>query len=311
MQVSVVIATYNRARLLGATLEALAAQRVAAGLDWEIVVVDNASRDGTAELIRWFAKGAPVPVRASFEPRQGVSHARNRGIAEARGGILAFTDDDVLPAPDWVAETVAAMDRWKAHGVGGRILPRWETSPPPWLSESKRLRECLALEESEESGLLSLPRRLPTIWGPNMAFRREVFERAGGFDPQLGLVGNRLFRGEDVDLVERALELGLPLAYDAALMVFHRIGADRMRRGYFRRLSYDNGEGRGRVLGAPLTHCRIAVTGLPKWIGLRLLGRPRAFDAELAWLESLGMLAGYGRARLGAGRSRRSDITEA
>src|SRR6476661_3558101 len=127
MQVSVVVATYDRARLLGATLEALAAQRVPAGLDWEIVVVDNASRDGTAELIRWFAKGSPVPVRAAFEARQGVSHARNRGIAEARGAILAFTDDDVTPAKDWVAEISASMDRWKAQGVGGRILPQWMT----------------------------------------------------------------------------------------------------------------------------------------------------------------------------------------
>jgi glycosyltransferase involved in cell wall biosynthesis len=314
MQVSVVVATYNRARLLGAALEALAAQRVPSGLEWEIVVVDNASRDGTADLVRWFAKVASVSVRSVLEPRQGVSHARNRGIAEARGAILAFTDDDALPAPDWVAEICAAMDRWKAQGVGGRILPRWEAPPPPWLAASKRLRESLALMESEESRLLSLPRTLPTVWGPNMAFRREVFERAGNFDAGRGLVGTKLYRGEEVNLIDRALAFGFRIAYDPALVVSHRIGSDRMRRAYFRRLFFDNAEGaaraaasesgRGGLLAAPGSLYRAAVTGLPRWMALRLLGKPQAFEAQLAWLESMGALAGYWKAR-------RSEIAEA
>jgi glycosyltransferase involved in cell wall biosynthesis len=314
MQVSVVVATSDRARLLGSTLEALAAQRVPPGFAWEIVVVDNASRDGTADLVRWFAKGAAVPVRAAFEPRRGVSHARNLGIAEARGAILAFTDDDVIPAENWVAEISAAMDRWKAQGVGGRILPRWETPPPEWLAGSKRLRESLALMESEESRLLSLPRRLPTVWGPNMAFRREVFEKAGGFDPGRGIVGTKLYRGEEVNLIDRALDLGFRIAYEPALVVFHRIGPDRMRRAYFRRLFFDNAEGAARVAasetgrtglrGAPRGVFRTAVTGLPKWIGRRLLGNPQAFEAQLAWLESLGSLSGYRKAR-------RPEIAEA
>jgi glycosyltransferase involved in cell wall biosynthesis len=320
MQVSVVVATYNRQRLLAGALEALAGQRVPGGLEWEIVVVDNASRDGTADAVRRFSKSAPVPVRYVFESQQGVSEAKNRGIREARGGILAFTDDDVLPAPDWIAQIPAAMDRWKAQGVGGRILPRWEAPAPAWLSGNRRLLECLALMESEESRLLSLPRTLPTIWGPNMALRREVFEKAGGFDPRRGLVGKRLFRGEEVDLIERALELGFRMAYDAALVVFHRIGPDRMRRGYFRRLVFDNAQGstrvapgagdHGRLFGAPLGLYRSAVTGPPKWLALRLLGSPRAFEAQLAWLESVGRLSGYWKARSRAAPDRASDIAE-
>ena len=130
MQVSVVIGTYNRAHLLEGTLEALASQEVPGSLEWEIVVVDNNSRDATAQVTTAFSKTTATRVRYVFEPQQGLSHARNRGIREARGAIIAFTDDDVLPASDWIAEIAAAIDRWKADGVGGRILPRWETSPP-------------------------------------------------------------------------------------------------------------------------------------------------------------------------------------
>jgi len=321
MQISVIVATYNREHLLGGTLEALAGQRAAADLEWEIVVVDNASRDGTADAVRRFSEGAPVPVRYVYEPRQGLSEARNRGIREARGGILAFTDDDVIPAADWVAQIPAAMNRWKAEGVGGRILPRWEAPPPAWLTGNRRLLESLALMESEGGRLLSLPRTLPTIWGPNMAFRREVFERVGDFDPRRGLVGSRLFRGEEVELIERALAQGFRIAYDAALVVFHRIGPDRMRRGYFRRLFYDNAQGsawrapapgdHGKLFGAPLGLYRSAVTGPAKWIVLRLLGSPRAFEAELAWLESAGRLSGYWKARSRAADSDRvSEIAE-
>ena len=155
--VSVVIGTYNRAHLLAGTLGALAAQEVPPSLDWEIVVVDNNSTDSTAQAVAAFAPTTTVPVRYVFEPRQGISHARNRGIREAQGSILAFTDDDVLPAPDWISAVASAMERWDAHGVGGRILPRWETERPRWLTENRRPLRLLAIMESAESGYLALP----------------------------------------------------------------------------------------------------------------------------------------------------------
>jgi glycosyltransferase involved in cell wall biosynthesis len=310
MQISVVIGTYNRAPLLAGTLRALAAQRVPAALAWEIVIVDNNSHDMTARLVADFSRTTAIPVRYVFEPRQGLTHARNRGIREARGSIIAFTDDDVLPAPDWIAQIPAAMERWNADGVGGRILPRWEeASPPRWLAENPHLMSRLAIMDSEASRLLALQLgEQPKVWGANMAFRREVFERAGGFDPRRGIVGDKLFRGEETDLVNRALGLGLTIAYDAALTVFHRIGPDRMRKGYFRKLIFDDAEGEARstsaasgrsLLGAPLWLYRAAFTGFWKWLGLLLLGRPGAFDQQLDWLWSVGRLTGYWRAGLG------------
>ncbi|HET9470688.1 MAG TPA: glycosyltransferase, partial [Usitatibacter sp.] len=295
MQLSVVLATWNRAHLIADTLAALAAQEVPRGLAWEIVVVDNNSTDATAQVVDEFAAGVAVPARRVFEPAQGLSRARNRGVREARGAILAFCDDDVLPASDWVAGIPSAMDRWSADGVGGRILPRFEgrAAPPAWLTGNRRLMRQLALMDWEESGLLALPfAPNPQVWGANMAFRREVFDRVGEFDPRRGPSGRRLFRGDEVDLIERALASGMRIAYDAALTVHHRIGPDRMRKGYFRRLAFDDGMGEARVrraaageergfLGAPSSAYREASAEFRKWAKRVLLQRPGAFDQEL------------------------------
>jgi glycosyltransferase involved in cell wall biosynthesis len=302
MQLSVVIGTYNRAHLLAGTLGALAAQQAPASLEWEIVVVDNNSTDSTAQAVAAFSPTTGTPVRYAFERRQGISNARNRGIREAQGSILAFTDDDVLPAPDWVSGVAAAMERWDAHGVGGRILPRWESERPRWLIENRRPLRLLALMEHAESAWLALPLKPhPQVWGANMAFRRELFDRVGEFDPRRGVMGERLLRGEESDLIERALDLGLKIAYDPTLTVFHRIGPDRMRKAYFRRLEFESARGEARLhsagpgptfLGAPLQGYRDAAADLGRWAGLAWSGR-RNFDRELRWWASLGSLSGH------------------
>jgi glucosyl-dolichyl phosphate glucuronosyltransferase len=308
IQVSVVIGTYNRAHLLKGTLEALASQAVPDSLKWDIVVVDNNSLDTTAQVVTAFSKTTATPVRYVFEAEPGVSRARNRGIREARGSIIAFTDDDVLPAPDWIAQLVVAIDRWKAHGVGGRILPQWETAPPAWLTDNQYLCNRLAIMDFDSSRLLALPvEAQPQVWGANMAFRRELLERVGGFDPQLGGLGKKLFRGEETDLIKRALGLGLRIAYDAGPTVFHRIGSDRMRKTYFRKLEFDSAQGEARArpavtrrsfLGAPLWTYRRAFTDFLKWVGLALLRQPGAFDQQLTSWRSAGELSGYWTMRL-------------
>lgn len=318
MQVSVVVGTYNRAHLLKGTLEALASQEVPSSLTWEIIIVDNNSRDTTAQVVTAFSKTTATPLRYVFEPQQGLSHARNRGIKEARGSIIAFTDDDVLPAPDWIVQVAAAIDRWNAHGVGGRILPRWEALPPRWLTDNRRLLNRIAIMDFEESCLLTLPLEAqPQVWGANMAFRRELFERVGDFDPRRGIVGKKLFRSEDTDLINRALEHGLKIAYDAALTVVHRIGSDRMRKAYFRRLMFDDAHVGARTnpvssgrsfLGAPLWSYRLALTDFWKWVGLVLLRRPGTFDQQLTWLSSAGTLSGYWKVGLARHFDRTSKL---
>jgi len=300
--ISAVIATYKRPHLLEGTLAALAAQKVTDPLGWEVVVVDNNSQDETGATVAAFAKAVSIPVTCVLESRQGLSHARNRGIAAAQGSIIAFIDDDVLPAPDWIAQVHQAIQRWDAHGVGGPILPRWEVTPPPtWLTSSRHLMDRLAIMDYPESCVLSYPMRgRPQVWGANMAFRREVFEQVGRFDCERGIVGGKLYRGEEVELINRALQHGCRIVYDPAITVLHRIGRGRMCKSYFRKLEFDAAEGevdvsrRGRcMLGAPLWLYHAVLGAFWRWIIVAGSRRAEAFDQQLDWIRYMGSFSGY------------------
>src|SRR5690606_33338417 len=105
--VSVLICTYNRARLLTHTLESL--RRIHTARPWDVLVVDNNSTDDTAAVVRACAPGYPVPLRYAFEGRQGKSHALNTGIGAIESELIAFTDDDVRVAPGWLDAACDAL----------------------------------------------------------------------------------------------------------------------------------------------------------------------------------------------------------
>ena len=134
MDASIIVCTYNRAESLKDTLAALAKLDVLPTREWEVVIVDNNSRDHTRQVVEEMQRTWPR-LRYVFEPEQGLSHARNRGIAESNGEITLFTDDDVLPEPDWLETTLAGMTEYGADACGGYIAPIWETPPPAWLTE--------------------------------------------------------------------------------------------------------------------------------------------------------------------------------
>src|SRR6266481_2999672 len=169
LAVTVIVATHNRAPLLGQTLEALIAQETPKHLGWEILVVDNGSTDGTLEVFRTMAMRAPGRLRYLFEPTLGKSRALNAGIAVARGAVIALTDDDVSPAVDWVAAAASVLDKWGVDGAGGRIRPRWEAEPPSWLLESPRLLDYLAIMDHDRPAMMPVPAgKYPQVWGANM-----------------------------------------------------------------------------------------------------------------------------------------------
>src|SRR5215470_3773761 len=145
MHVSVVVCTYNRAASLRLTLRALEVQVTPPSLLWEVVVVDNDSTDGTRREFDTFAANACISMRYLFTAPLGLSRARNAGLAEGRGNIVAFTDDDADPAPDWIARIAEVMAESGADIVGGRIVPVWSRPPPRWLACRSYLHRALAI----------------------------------------------------------------------------------------------------------------------------------------------------------------------
>jgi glucosyl-dolichyl phosphate glucuronosyltransferase len=304
--VSIVVCTYNRATSLRLTLASLDAQRTPADLSWELVVVDNNSTDATRVVIEEFAATARIPLRSLFVARQGLSHARNAGVAFSHGAIVGFTDDDVHPAPDWVARIAVAMREAGADILGGRILPAWHESPPSWLDD-RSFHGVLSIMDHTTAVEVLNAQSTPCVWGANMAFRREVFERAGLFDTRLGIHGTLRYGGEDTDLVGRALAAGCRAVYDPAAVVWHRIGPDRMHIGYVSRVCFQRAEGEARLrspvkrlalFGVPLGMYCMTALRVGRWLAAVALRRPDRIQRWLDCCRAAGLMWGASKGRL-------------
>jgi glycosyltransferase involved in cell wall biosynthesis len=300
---SVIVCTYNRAASLLSTLECLASLEVSPEIDWEVLVVDNNSRDDTSSIVRDFQRRW-ARLRYVFEPQQGLSHARNRGIAEARGYILLFTDDDVCPDLDWLVRILDGMKRHGCDACGGYIAPAWEVAPPPWLTE--RFHGFLAVRTAcTEDCPITDPRDAP--FGANMAFRRDVFERIGAFDITRGRKGNVLAGGEDIEMFERLLRTGAKVMFFGSARVTHKIERFRLTKRYFRRWRFQNsrdiGEMRGamgdtRLFGIPFYMFPQLLRAIGKAVYARVT-RPsdEAFEREIIVWHFLGLMNGLARRR--------------
>jgi GT2 family glycosyltransferase len=238
MRISVLIATFNRAALLDDCLEHVGRQKFERGD--EVIVVDNGSTDATGDVIRRHARRFPVPLRTMVELKPGKSGAIARGLSTASGDVFAFTDDDVAVGESWLDALRAAMTDEVAL-VGGRVLPRWERRPPRWLTGpalTGRLAAPLAIADYGSTPGVLGPR---TAMGGNMAVRREVVVRLGGFDENLGSVRGTLMTGEDHEFSLRVQAAGFRAIYQPSAVVFHRIPASRMRVAFFLRWFFWSG----------------------------------------------------------------------
>jgi glycosyltransferase involved in cell wall biosynthesis len=263
--VSVVVPTRNRAGYLEVTLASLAAQ--APGVPYEVIVVDDGSDDGTAEVVARAAAPTQTPDVGSARPgaanptsaprkavpvaylrhtaSRGPNAARNTGIAAARGPLIALIDDDVRVPPQWVAELAAGAvrHRW-AEAVGGPIYASLEGPAP---------RSC-GRESAPVTTLDLGPRDCETdfVWSANMAVRRGAIERIGGFDEQVPIYG------DEEEWLIRLHANGGRVAYLAAAGLEHRRAGDDARlrslaRAEFRRGRAARRNDRRKGIEQPLT----------------------------------------------------------
>lgn len=230
--VSVVVATRNRSAALRALLASLSTLG-GAPVSYEIVVADNASRDDTRAVVARFAADSAVPVQYVYEPRPGVSHARNSGVDAARASIVAFTDDDQDVAPDWV-HVIART--FRAHAdvevIGGRVRPRWLHPPPDWVAPS--VWGPLSIIDRGSIPFIVSRQRWMCLPGGNMAWRRQALIDLGGFSPEYP-------RSQDRELTVRALLVDRKAMYVPEMLVYHHIDGRRLTKAFFRRWSRTEG----------------------------------------------------------------------
>src|SRR5688500_9879816 len=223
---TVLICTYNRAALLEETLTSLAT--VQSTRPWEIVVVDNNSTDGTPAAVERGAGALATPVQYVFEPRQGKSYALNTGLERSRGDVILFPDDDVRVAPGWLdaACDALALDEHLDY-TGGPVRPLWGGAPPPWLDRTRGdLWGTLAiLDYGDRPFIFEDRQRVPL--GANMAVRRRLVDRIGGFHPELGRRGQSLLGQEQAEFFARARAFGAFGRYVPEMEVHHHVPAAR------------------------------------------------------------------------------------
>jgi glycosyltransferase involved in cell wall biosynthesis len=260
MDVTVAICTWNRADLLQKTLEAMTFLAVPSDCQWELIVVNNACTDATNEVLEAFTDR--LPLRPVFEARQGHSNARNRAIAEAKGDLVIWTDDDVLVDSHWLVEYLRAFraNRHIAY-FGGPIEPWFESYPPRWFQ--RHLHELSGVVVCVDHGREMRPlERGETLFGANLAVRRDVSVRFP-FNAQLGRMKDALTGGDDTDFLGRLADEGLEGLWVPLAKVKHFVPRSRTNAGYVNRWYRDAGRTAVRRY-APMDGPRFR--GVPRWI---------------------------------------------
>lgn len=289
VSVDLAICTWNRAGLLRQTLESVTRLAVPRDIAWRVLVVDNASTDGTAETLDGFSTRLPL-VRL-LEPQQGHTFARNRAVLASQADWVLWTDDDVLVDPGWLTAMMDAARRWPAAAfLGGPIEPVFVDGQPEWIAENwETLRGCYAWRDlgAEEHPLDD--RQLP--YGANFAVRGDI-QREHRFATELGRRGSAVLGEDELDLMRRLLDKGLTGRWVPDARVQHCIPADRATPEYVR--DYFVGQGRALVAkGKAWSGSRIRLRWTALWHRL-MYQLARGIAPSPLWL---GHLARSGLAR--------------
>ena len=284
---TVLICTYNRAERLAETLDSLA-RTVAPHLRWEVIVVDNNSTDCTRAVVRSRAAEYPVPLHYLFESRQGKSHALNLGLASTDADIVAFTDDDVRVPSEWLmAACQPLLDDRTVDYTGGPVQPIWEIPCPTWVGRcSSELWGALAiLDYGADAFCFEDRQRVPV--GANMAVRRSLTARIGGFYTGLGRRGGTLLGQEQAEFFYRSRAAGARGRYVPAMTLEHHVPAHRLSREYFRRWWYWKGISRFLLEQLhPVTELGVDLTDTPHVAGIPRFMLGSAVRSAAGWIAA-------------------------
>jgi glycosyltransferase involved in cell wall biosynthesis len=293
---SVVVCSRNRAERLRDCLDHLADQVVPDGSRVEVVVVDNGSTDGTPAVVEAWRAADRDLRRTTVEPRAGLSRARNRGVADARGEVVLFIDDDAVAPRGWVAAHLAAYRRDPSiSAVGGPVSLWWPDGRPGWLAP--RLEHWFSALDHGDRPVEFPPPHGP--YGTNMSLRRAAVDAVGGFDERLGRRGRSLVSSEEADLFARVWADGGRVAYEPAALVLHGVTRDRLSRRWVLRRGWAQGRSnaRRRAMAGPVgrrelaTVCRSEAETATRGLGEVL--RSTATGDQAVFLDEVARRSGH------------------
>lgn len=238
MDISIILSTYNRGELLRNALEHLRRQQTD-GIEYEIIVVNNNSTDGTKEIVESFIAQDPH-FRYIFEERQGLSYARNTGIAAARADLLVFCDDDVETSPTWIQKNYEAFARFpEADYIGGKVLPIWMAPVPNWVRKGMG---PFALSDLGDTPVVVSPDNQHCIVGASLGIRRSAFNKAGLFSIKTQRVKNTIGSTEDFDWQMKIWSHGGHGVYVPDIECATEVPPDRLSKSYHRRWHLGHGK---------------------------------------------------------------------
>ena len=237
---SVIICTYNRDKYIYNVLKSIGTNHFPHNR-YEIILIDNNCTDNTSAECDRFRKDFPdIPFFYIIEKKQGLSHARNKGIETAHGNILIYVDDDATVNNEYL-QTYA--DFFQKHSeiiaAGGPILPVYETREPTWFSPfTKSLITGYLYYGKQEKPFKN--GKYPG--GGNVAYRKEVFANVGMFNPNLGRNGENLTGAEEKDIFNKMRQNGMNFFYLPKAILYHIIPEKKLTADYFKKLTYSIGK---------------------------------------------------------------------
>lgn len=232
--ISLVICTYNRARYLPGSLNSIQLQT----LDrkrFQIIIVDNASTDNTADIVNNFIKENPgLNIKYCFEENKGLSFARNRGMKESESEIISYVDDDVILPTDFLEKILIFFEQYPdAAGAGGKVVPKYESGKEPeWMS--KYLLGFVGKVDYGNS-IIKFEKKMKYPAGCNMIYKKEILEKAGGFNNQLK------FRSDDKYIYYKVKSLSDKIYYLPDAWLYHYIDSHRLEIKNFKTLFLKTG----------------------------------------------------------------------
>ncbi len=263
MMISVVIATFKRPDSLRQTLKSLLICKVSGDFEYEIVVVDNNSKDQTEHTVKELMPSFDGRLKYIFEPKQGKNSALNTGIKKSSGEIIAITDDDCLVDQSWLIQVYEATNKYQVDILGGKVFPVFSAEIPDWIDMNNKIFYGPLVHFNLGDNYIDSRTKLILPPGANMIIRRSSYDKFNGFEQGT--------RAQDTEICYSWYKRGAQIGYAPGIIVHHITPDSRLNKDYFRRWQFLSGKNSAHIFKDEYEHSKRNVGGVPLWVYKRLL----------------------------------------